>query len=98
MNFKKFFLFSYLPYIHEILFLRLYPSFETLTEPHRLTAAMHCIIPVARSLVQQNKFYPDGPSHVIPLLMGSLPGIDPNDIKKCMVGYIFLFSTYIFLH
>lgn len=51
---------------------------------------MHCIIPVARSLVQQNKFYPDGPSHVIPLLMGSLPGIDPNDIKKCMVGYLFI--------
>lgn len=75
---------------------RLYPSFETLTEPHRLTAAMHCIIPVARSLVRQNKFYPEGPSHVIPLLMGALPGIDPNDIKKCMITFQFI-STLVTL-
>lgn len=68
---------------------RLYPSFETLTEPHRLIAAMHCMIPVARSLVKQDKFYPEGPSHVIPLLIRALPGLDPNDIKKCMVDYIF---------
>ncbi|KFM69250.1 Proteasome activator complex subunit 4, partial [Stegodyphus mimosarum] len=75
---------------------RLYSSLETLIEPHRLTAAMHCLVPVSRSLVQSNKYFPEGPSHVIPLLMGALPGIDPNDIKKCMVTFQFI-STLISL-
>jgi len=32
------------------------------------------------------RWYPDGRLHVIPLLNLSLPGIDPNDIKKSLVG------------
>ncbi|GFT37520.1 proteasome activator complex subunit 4 [Nephila pilipes] len=69
---------------------RLYSSLETLTEPHRLTAAMHCIVPVCRPLVLKNKYFPEGPTHVIPLLMAALPGIDSNDIKKCMVTFQFI--------
>lgn len=78
---------------------RLYSSLETLTEPHRLTATMHCVVSVARGIVQGNKFFPEGPSHVIPLLMGALPGLDPNDIKKCMVTFQFIstFTTLILL-
>lgn len=39
------------------------------------------------ALVKGGKFYPEGQTHVIPLLLQTLPGIDPNDIKKCMVSY-----------
>lgn len=34
--------------------------------------------------------FKDGPSHVIPLLMASLPGIDSNDVKKSMVTFQFI--------
>ncbi|KAH8027892.1 hypothetical protein HPB51_011122 [Rhipicephalus microplus] len=71
----------------------LYSSLETLTEPHRLTAAMHCVLAVARSLVQGGRFFPEGPSHVVPLLNSCLPGIDPNDIRKCIVTFQFI-STF----
>lgn len=72
---------------------RLYSSLETLIEPHCLTAAMHCIVAVARSLIRGGKYYPEGLTHVIPLLISSLPGIDPNDIKKCVVTFQFI-STF----
>ncbi|CAN7938235.1 unnamed protein product [Ixodes hexagonus] len=72
---------------------RLYSALETLTEPHRLTAAMHCVVAVARSLVLGGSYFPEGPSHVMPLLSSCLPGIDPNDIKKCIVTFQFI-STF----
>lgn len=34
--------------------------------------------------------YPEGPTHVVPLLMALLPGIDPNDIRKCFMTFNFL--------
>lgn len=64
---------------------RLYPALETLTEPHRLTATMNCIVSVGPMLVKGGPEFPEGPCHVVPLLKLTLPGIDPNDIKKCMV-------------
>lgn len=63
-----------------------------LTEPHKLTAAMQCMVAVARPMVQSGA-YKEGPTHVIPLLMSTLPGIDPNDIKKCFVTFQFI-STF----
>lgn len=47
---------------------------------------MHCVVAVARSLVLGGSYFPEGPSHVLPLLSSCLPGIDPNDIKKCIVS------------
>lgn len=58
---------------------------ETLTEPHQLTATLSCMIGMARSLVSGGRYYPEGPAHVLPLLMRALPGVDPNDFSKCMV-------------
>lgn len=66
--------------------LRTYAAMETLTEPHTLTATLSCMIGMARSLVSPDNRYPEGRAHVLPLLMGSLPGVDPNDFSKCMVG------------
>lgn len=67
---------------------------ETLTEPHQLTATLSCMIGMARSLLSGGRHYPEGPAHVLPLLMRALPGVDPNDFSKCMVGRI---QRFVFL-
>ncbi|KAF7252291.1 Proteasome activator complex subunit 4 [Varanus komodoensis] len=74
-----------------------YPALETLTEPHQLTATLSCVIGVARSLVSGGKFFPEGPTHMLPLLMRALPGVDPNDFSKCMITFQFIatFSTLV---
>lgn len=72
---------------------RTYPALETLTEPHQLTATLSCVIGVARSLVSGGKWFPEGPTHMLPLLMRALPGVDPNDFSKCMVSvFMILFG------
>ncbi|KAA8581409.1 hypothetical protein FQN60_002990 [Etheostoma spectabile] len=74
-----------------------YAAMETLTEPHTLTATLSCMIGMARSLVSPNNHYPEGRGHVLPLLMGSLPGVDPNDFSKCMITFQFIatFTTLV---
>uniref|UniRef100_A0A673BL13 Proteasome activator subunit 4b n=1 Tax=Sphaeramia orbicularis TaxID=375764 RepID=A0A673BL13_9TELE len=74
-----------------------YAAMETLTEPHTLTATLSCMIGMARSLVSSNNNYPEGRAHVVPLLMGSLPGVDPNDFSKCMITFQFIatFTTLV---
>ncbi|KAJ8385476.1 hypothetical protein AAFF_G00185720 [Aldrovandia affinis] len=74
-----------------------YPAMETLTEPHQLTATLSCMIGVARSLVSGGPRYPEGPTHMLPLLMRALPGVDPNDFSKCMITFQFIatFSTLV---
>ncbi|KAG8123071.1 hypothetical protein E2320_018500 [Naja naja] len=74
-----------------------YPALETLTEPHQLTATLSCVIGVARSLVSGGKSFPEGPTHMLPLLMRALPGVDPNDFSKCMITFQFIatFSTLV---
>lgn len=74
---------------------KLYSTLVLLTEPHKLTASMQCLVAVARPMLQGPKNgYPEGPTHVIPLLLALLPGIDPNDIRKCLVTFQFI-STFI---
>ncbi|XP_026207401.1 proteasome activator complex subunit 4B-like [Anabas testudineus] len=74
-----------------------YAAMETLTEPHTLTATLSCMIGMARSLVSPNNHYPEGRAHVLPLLMGSLPGVDTNDFSKCMITFQFIatFTTLV---
>uniref|UniRef100_A0A674B5T3 Proteasome activator subunit 4 n=1 Tax=Salmo trutta TaxID=8032 RepID=A0A674B5T3_SALTR len=73
-----------------------YPAMETLTEPHQLTATLSCMIGVARSLVSGGQRYPEGPTHMLPLLMRALPGVDPNDFSKCMITFQFI-ATFVTL-
>uniref|UniRef100_A0A671QJI1 Proteasome activator complex subunit 4A n=1 Tax=Sinocyclocheilus anshuiensis TaxID=1608454 RepID=A0A671QJI1_9TELE len=73
-----------------------YPAMETLTEPHQLTATLSCMIGVARSLVAGGQRFPEGPTHMLPLLMRALPGVDPNDFSKCMITFQFL-ATFVTL-
>uniref|UniRef100_A0A8B9HHN8 Proteasome activator subunit 4b n=1 Tax=Astyanax mexicanus TaxID=7994 RepID=A0A8B9HHN8_ASTMX len=74
-----------------------YPAMETLTEPHQLTATLSCMIGMARSLLSGGRHYPEGPAHVLPLLMRALPGVDPNDFSKCMITFQFIatFTTLV---
>ncbi|KAG7506391.1 proteasome activator complex subunit 4B-like [Solea senegalensis] len=74
-----------------------YAAMETLTEPHTLTATLSCMIGMARSLVSPNNHYPEGRAHVLSLLMGCLPGVDPNDFSKCMITFQFIatFTTLV---
>ena len=66
---------------------RLYSALDTVTEPHRLTAALQCLVSVARPLVSGGGSYTEGPTHVIPLLMACLPAVDPNDLRKTLVTF-----------
>ncbi len=54
------------------------------------------MIGVARSLVSGGQRFPEGPTHMLPLLMRALPGVDPNDFSKCMVrsSVIHVFSSH----
>lgn len=69
---------------------RLYGSYETLTEPHRLLASINCMSSVVPAMVRPCKYFPEGPSHVLPLLLNSLPGIDSNDMRKCIAVFRFI--------
>ncbi|CAH0400452.1 unnamed protein product [Chilo suppressalis] len=70
---------------------RLRTSLTSLTEPHRVTAAMSAVAAVARPMLRgADADYPEGPTHVVPFLLAVLPGLDPNDIKKTLVTLHFI--------
>ncbi|XP_077865747.1 proteasome activator complex subunit 4-like [Saccoglossus kowalevskii] len=73
-----------------------YTALQTLTEPHQLIATLSCIVAVSRTLLKGGKWVPDGPTHLMPLLQLTLPGIDTNDIRKCMVTFQVI-STFVSL-
>ena len=63
-----------------------------MTEPHRFTSILNCLVLVSRELVKYNRFCPDMQLHTIPLLIAVLPGIDGNDNKKCLIAFQFIAS------
>ncbi|XP_050294149.1 proteasome activator complex subunit 4B-like [Anthonomus grandis grandis] len=70
---------------------QLYFSMDSLTEPHKMTSNMMGILSCGRYMVQGKEYnYLEGPTHVIPLLMALLPGIDPNDVRKSYVTFNFI--------
>ncbi|XP_072526695.1 proteasome activator complex subunit 4A [Salminus brasiliensis] len=73
-----------------------YLAMESLTEPHQLIATLSCMIAVAQSLVKGGQCFPEGPTHILPLLMKALPGVDPNDFSKCMITFRFI-ATFVTL-
>ncbi|GFS25628.1 proteasome activator complex subunit 4, partial [Elysia marginata] len=75
---------------------KMYPAMETLIEPHRLIACMVCIVHIARPMLTATQHFPEGPSHVLPLLNLALPGIDPNDFRKTLVT-LQMISTFVTL-
>lgn len=71
---------------------RVYASLDSLTEPHKMTAALQSLISVSRALVSGHNGYTEGRNHVIPIFFAMLPGIDPNDFKKTSITFHFLTS------
>jgi proteasome activator subunit 4 len=71
---------------------RMYMAFDTLTEPHQLSAMLHSLAFVCCIMLDREKF-PDGANHAIPLLKLVLPGIDPNDFFKSVSVFTFI-STF----
>lgn len=61
-----------------------------MTEPHRFTSIVSCLTGMARQIVRQTPDFPQAQTHVIPLLLAVLPGIDSNDMEKTAVTYEFL--------
>ncbi|KAK9875517.1 hypothetical protein WA026_007908 [Henosepilachna vigintioctopunctata] len=69
----------------------IYSSLDVLTQPHRLISSMNAMMAVSRNMVDGAKYnYPEGPTHIIPLLMAVLPGIDTNDYVKCFTTFRFI--------
>ncbi|XP_071784078.1 proteasome activator complex subunit 4-like [Asterias amurensis] len=73
-----------------------YTALDTLIEPHQLVATVSCMVSVSKSLLTSSKLYPEGPSHLLPILSAMLPGIDPNDFSKCMITFQTI-STFVSL-
>lgn len=69
---------------------RVYDTIDSPTEPHKMTAALQCLISVSRALVSGHNGFTAGKTHVIPILYAILPGIDPNDLEKTAVTLEFL--------
>ena len=62
---------------------KLNESIESLTEPHRYTSILSCLVSVARELATFNLNHKiQTQLHIIPLLSAVLPGLDPNDSNK----------------
>ncbi|XP_020294665.1 proteasome activator complex subunit 4A-like, partial [Pseudomyrmex gracilis] len=81
-----------IPYVLE----ETYSTFTSLIKPHKLIPSIKCMTFLAQQMVQGSRYmngdhaFPEGPTHVIPLLFQSLPGIDANDLKKCYVTLTFI--------
>ncbi|XP_076166569.1 proteasome activator complex subunit 4 isoform X2 [Ptiloglossa arizonensis] len=73
------------------------------TEPYQLSARLSHMAAIARPMAEGSRninkgyTYPEGPTHILPLLFLLLPGIDPNDMEKCFVTFrlISVYATYI---
>lgn len=77
---------------------KLRAALTSVTEPHRVTSSMAAVAAVARPLLRgADADYPEGPTHVVPLLMAVVPGLDPNDLRKTLVTlhFILIFSSMV---
>ncbi|CAL7949711.1 unnamed protein product [Xylocopa violacea] len=69
------------------------------TESHKLIATLNCMKAIARPMAEGSKnvntdyTYPEGPTHILPLLSLLLPSIDPNNPEKCFLAF-HLISVY----
>lgn len=76
---------------------RVYANLDSLTEPHKLTSSLHCFVGIAQALITGHNGYTEYRTHVIPILFATLPGIDPNDIKKTALTLNILMCSSLFI-
>jgi proteasome activator subunit 4 len=68
-----------------------YKSFQVLTEPHRYTSMLACMVSVPREMVSFNaNFASQVQLEIIPLMISVLPGFDVNDANKFVLTLQFL--------
>jgi hypothetical protein len=73
---------------------KIYESLESLTEPHRYTSMLTCLVSVGREIARYNPFHKvQTQMHVIQLLLAVLPGLDPNDSNKCFMTLQFIYNV-----
>ena len=73
---------------------KLNESIESLTEPHRYTSILSCLVSVARELATFNLNHKiQTQLHIIPLLSAVLPGLDPNDSNKSILTLQFIHNV-----
>lgn len=73
---------------------KMYESVQSLTEPHRYTSMLACLVKVSRELITYNPAHLEQTQlHLIPLLHAVLPGLDPNDTNKTLLTLNFYTST-----
>lgn len=87
--------------------LRTYTALETLTEPHQIMTVLPCLVAVSKPLLTGGRSrmsdfksrFPEGPSHLLPVVHDLLPGIDPNDFSKTIVrmliGFVLIGRVFI---
>lgn len=76
---------------------RVLVTLESVTEPHKMTAALRCLVSVSRAMVSGHMGYTAGKVEAIPILFSSLPGIDTNDFRKTALTLQFLTSFALFV-
>ena len=86
--------FQYLTFLRSEIMLpplvaKIYESIQSLTEPHRYTSILGCLVKVARELTTFNPNH-EMQTHVLPLLNAVLPGLDPNDSNKSVLTLQFI--------
>ncbi len=73
---------------------KLNESIESLTEPHRYTSILSCLVSVARELATFNPNHKiQTQLHIVPLLSAVLPGLDPNDSNKSILTLQFIHNV-----
>ncbi len=89
--------FQYLSYLRgdlmlEPLVAKIYDSIQSLTEPHRYTSMLGCLVKVSRELATYNPNIQgiQTQMHIVPLLNAVLPGLDPNDSNKSVLTLQFI--------
>ena len=64
-------------------------ALQTLTETHQTSTAFDTLAIVLPPLLNRS-IYPEGQKYLGDLLMMTIPGIDPNDLKKTYSALTFL--------
>lgn len=72
-------------------------TIDSITEPHKFTAALQALVSVANVMVSGRRGSETAKTNVIPLLFAVLPGIDSNDFKKTSITLQYLITQSILI-
>lgn len=76
---------------------RVFNTVDSITEPHKFTAALQSLSSVAYVMISGRRGTETAKTQVIPLMMAVLPGIDSNDFKKTSITLQYLITQSIMI-